>query len=171
MIAPTSCFAQVLSLVNRHEFARIVRRHSAEYCAKGFSCWDQFVAMMFCQMGAAHSLREICYGLATTTGKLSHLGIMEAPGHSTLAYANEHRPWEVYRDLFESLYVMCQEGASKHGRKFRFKNPLMTLDATVVDLCLSMYDWAWKRRFESGPESPVGRGTWTTFQNENYRVL
>lgn len=91
-------------------------------------------------------MREICYGLATTTGKLSHLGIAEAPGHSTLAYANEHRPWTVYRDLFESVYVMCQEGAQGRGRKFKFKNPLLSMDATVVDLCLSMYDWAKFRR-------------------------
>ena len=146
MISPTSCFAQVLSLVNRHEFERIVRWHNAERAAKGFTCWDQFVAMMYCQMGAAHSLREICWGLATTTGKLSHLGLSDAPGPSTLAYANEHRTWEVYRDVFGSLLSLCQEQASKKGRKFRFKNPLASLDSTTVDLCLSMYDWAKFRR-------------------------
>jgi len=146
MISPTSCFAQVLSLVDRHEFESIVRRWHAEHAAKGFSCWEQFVSMMFCQMGAAHSLREICGGLATATGKLSHLGFTEAPGRSTLAYANEHRPWEVYQDVFESLLGRCQEMAAKGGRKFRFKNPLVSLDATTIDLCLSMYDWAKFRR-------------------------
>ena len=65
MIRTASCFAQVLSLVNRADFERAVCRREAEKWAKGFSCWDQFVAMLFCQMGGAHSLREICGGLVT----------------------------------------------------------------------------------------------------------
>src|SRR5678815_6131713 len=65
--------------------------------AKGFSCWDQLVAMLFCQLGAAHSLREICGGLATAMGKLTHLGLSQAPTRSTLAYANTHRPWQLYQ--------------------------------------------------------------------------
>jgi hypothetical protein len=146
MISPTSCFAQVLSLIDRHEFEGIVRRRRAEHAAKGFTCWEQFVAMLFCQVGAAHSLREICGGLATATGKLSHLGLSEAPGRSTLAYANEHRPWELYQDVFGSLLGRCRELAARNGRKFRFKNPLVSLDATTIDLCLSMYDWAKFRR-------------------------
>lgn len=70
MIAVASCFSQLLSLVDRAAFARAVKQHQAERGAKGFNCWDQFVAMLFCQMGAAHSLREICGGLATAMGKL-----------------------------------------------------------------------------------------------------
>ena len=62
MIAVVSCFSQLLSLVDRGAFARAVRKHQAERGAKGFSCWDQFVGMLFCQLGAAHSLREICGG-------------------------------------------------------------------------------------------------------------
>ena len=146
MISPTSCFAQVLSLVNRHGFEKNMRKHNAEKGAKGFTCWEQFVAMLYCQMGAAHSLREICWGLATATGRLSHLGISEAPGHSTLAYANAHRPWEAYRDVFMDLLSVCQAEAARHGRKLKFKNPLATLDSTTIDLCLSMYDWAKFRR-------------------------
>jgi len=95
MVAVASCFAQILSLVDRATFYRAVRDHHAEHAAKGFSCWDQFVAMLFCQMGAAHSLREICGGLATALGKLVHLGLRQAPTRSTLAYANAHRPWQV----------------------------------------------------------------------------
>ena len=64
-----SCFAQVLSQVDRNEFARAVRRHEAEKASKGFSCWDQFVSMTFCQLGGANSLREIHGGLATAMGK------------------------------------------------------------------------------------------------------
>jgi Domain of unknown function (DUF4372) len=75
MIAVASCFSQLLSLVDRSGFTRAVKQHGAERGTKGFSCWDQFVAMLFCQMGAAHSLREICGGLATSMGKLVHLGL------------------------------------------------------------------------------------------------
>src|SRR5205809_293246 len=73
MIPVASCFSQLLSLVDRASFARAVRQHQAERGAKGFSCWDQFVAMLFCQMGGANSLREICGGLATSMGKLVQL--------------------------------------------------------------------------------------------------
>jgi len=86
MIPVASCFSQLLSLVDRGTFARAVRQHQAERGAKGFGCWDQFVAMLFCQMGGANSLREICGGLATATGKLVHLGLHQAPNslHSSL---------------------------------------------------------------------------------------
>ncbi|MFZ5500973.1 MAG: DUF4372 domain-containing protein [Candidatus Micrarchaeota archaeon] len=103
MIQVASCFAQVLSLVNRNDFERAVKAHGAEKGSKGFSCWDQFVSMLFCQLGSAHSLREICGGLATALGKLIHLGLRVAPKRSTLSYANEHRPWEVYERVFYSV--------------------------------------------------------------------
>lgn len=146
MIRVASCFAQVLSLIPRYEFERIVREYHAERGAKGFSCWDQFVAMLFCQMGAAHSLREICGGLATSLGKVVHLGLREAPHRSTLAYANQHRTWQVYEALFYRLLEQCRDLAAGKKRKFRFKNPLRSLDATVIDLCLSAFDWAKFRR-------------------------
>jgi hypothetical protein len=141
-----SWFAQVLSLVDRNDFARAVGRHDAEKASKGFSCWDQFVSMTFCQLGAANSLREICGGLATALGKLVHLGMDEAPRRSTLAYANEHRPWEVYGDVFYSVLGRCSGLAASKGRKFRFKNPLRSLDSTVIDLCVKVFDWARFRR-------------------------
>jgi len=146
MVPPTSLFAQVLKLVDRTTFERIVRNHEAEKHAKGFSCWDQFVSMLFCQMGAAHSLREICGGLGTAMGKLSHLGLSETPTKSTLAYANANRPWQVQQELFEHLLSKCQTVAATARRKFRFKNPLYSLDASTIDLCLSVFDWAKYRR-------------------------
>jgi hypothetical protein len=89
-------------------------------------------------------LREICGGLRSCEGKLSHLGIT-APSRSTLAYANEHRPWQLYRAVFQDLLGRCQ--AQVHGRrKFRFKNKLVSLDSTVIDLCASLFDWAKFRR-------------------------
>jgi len=146
MVTTASCFAQVLSQVDRNDFARAVRRHDAEKACKGFSCWDQFVSMGFCQLGGANSLREICGGLATALGKLVHLGMDEAPARTTLAYANEHRPWEVYQDVFYSVLGRCSALAATKGRKFRFKNPLRSLDSTVIDLCVKVFDWARFRR-------------------------
>lgn len=142
MIAVMSCFSQLLSLIDRAAFARAVKQHGAERGAKGFSCWEQFVAMLFCQMGAAHSLREICGGLATATGKLAHLGLRQAPTRSTLAYANTHRPWQLYQTVFEDLLMSCQVLAAAKKRRFRFKHPLRSLDASVIELCIKVFDWA-----------------------------
>jgi hypothetical protein len=146
MVPPTSLFAQVLKIVDRTAFERIVREFEAEKHAKGFSCWNQFVSMLFCQMGAAHSLREICGGLHTALGKLTHLGLCEAPTKSTLAYANANRPWQVQQSLFYHLLSKCQLQAAISKRKFKFKNPLYSLDSSTIDLCLSVFDWAKFRR-------------------------
>jgi hypothetical protein len=104
--------------------------------------------MLFCQLGRAHTLRKICGGLARCEGKLKHLGVPGAPKRSTLAYANGHRPWQLYETVFHQLLGKCQAVVGKPGSKkrFRFKNKLMSLDPSTVDLVLSMYDWAKLRR-------------------------
>jgi len=140
----SSIFSQMLQLFSRTEFERAVVEHRAERHARGFSCWGQFVAMLFCHLGRAQSLREICGGLAASEGKLRHLGLPDAPKRSTLAYANEHRPWQLYRSVFYQLLGRCREVAGSHG--FRFKNKLLTLDATLIELCASVFDWAQYRR-------------------------
>ncbi|MDF0672737.1 MAG: IS4 family transposase [Nitrospira sp.] len=142
MVTVASCFAQMLALIDRADFARAVRQHAAERAAKGFSCWDHLIAMLFCQMGSAHSLREICGGLATALGKLVHLGIRRTPTRSTLAYANAHRPWQLYETLFYQVLTRCQAVAALKRRRFRFKHPLRTLDATIIELCATVFDWA-----------------------------
>jgi hypothetical protein len=141
-----SIFSQLLQLFSRSEFEQAVRNHKAERHARGFTCWGQFIAMLFCQLGRAHSLNEITQGLAASEGKLKHLGVPTAPKRSTLAYANQHRPWELYRTVFEQLLGRCQQLAAGGKRKFRFNNKLVSLDATVIDLCLTLYDWAQFRR-------------------------
>jgi len=103
MVRHSSLFSQVLSLIDRNHFASSVRELDAEKHAKGFTCWGQFVAMLFCQMAQAKSLREIVQGLQSCEGKLRHLGVEQHPKRSTLSYANEHRPWELYRCVFYSL--------------------------------------------------------------------
>lgn len=139
-----SMFSQILQLFSRTEFELLVRETKAERHARGFSSWAQFVAMLFCQLGRAHSLREICHGLATCEGKLSQLGIA-VPKRSSLSYANEHRPWELYQRLFFSLLERCRQ-AGPFPKKFRFKNKLVSLDSTVIDLCIKLFDWAKFRR-------------------------
>lgn len=142
-----SIFAQVLQFIPRLEFAAAVRKHQAERHARGFSCWTQLVAMLFCQLGRAQSLREIVGGLAACEGKLQHLGVAVAPKRSTLAYANEHRPWQLFQSVFAALYQRCVADARQRGRrKFRFKHKLLSLDATLIPLCLSVFDWALYRR-------------------------
>ena len=141
-----SIFSQLLKLFPRREFDALVHAHRGEHHARGFTCWQQFVAMLFCQLGRAQSLREICGGLATCEGKLVHLGVAAAPARSTLAYANAQRPWQLYRAVFAGLLERCQHAVARHGRKFRFKNKLVSIDATTIELCASLFDWAKFRR-------------------------
>jgi hypothetical protein len=96
--------------------------------------------MLFCQLAQARSLREITDGLKCCEGKLKHLGLAHEPKRSTLSYANAHRPWELFQKLFDDLLAQCQTLSPK--KKFRFKNRLLTLDSTTVELCASMFDWA-----------------------------
>ena len=140
MFRSTSLFSQVLSLIRREKFARHVRDLQGDKSVKKFYCWNQLVSMLFCQLAQAKSLREISQGLACCLGKLRHLGLGEAPARSTLSYANATRPWEIYERTFYDLVERCQEVAPRE--KFRFNNKLLSLDATVIDLCVSLFDWA-----------------------------
>ena len=119
MKASCSMFSQILKLIPRLEFEKLVRDTGAERAAKGLSSWSQFVAMMFCQLGRAHSLREISGGLKSCEGKLAHLGI-EAPARSSLSYANSHRPWQLYEQVFYQLFERVR-GSVKAKHKFRFR--------------------------------------------------
>ena len=145
MVRQSSLFSQLVALFHRGQFFNLVFRHQAERCAKGFSSWDHFVAMLFCQLAQAKSLREICGGLSCCLGKLRHLGVKKAPNKSTLSYANAHRPWQLYRDLFYQTLDICKiAGPGKH--RFRFKNKLLSLDSSTISLCLSLFPWAKFRR-------------------------
>ena len=92
----SSIFSQMLKLVPATLFDRAVSKHRGERHARGFRSWDQFAAMLFCQLSQTKSLRA-------SEGKLRHLGMKQAPANSTLAYANQHRPWQVYEELFTLL--------------------------------------------------------------------
>jgi hypothetical protein len=135
----SSIFGQILQIFSKREFYQAVMETGAERKAKGFTSWEHFVAMLFCQVRQAHSLREICGGLASCMGKLKHLGIEKGPNRSTLSYANEHRPWELYQRIFYQLLGKCRVLAAGK-KKFRFKNKLFSLDATVIELCARLFD-------------------------------
>jgi len=139
-----SLFSQILSLIDRKEFDAAVARTKSERGSKGFSCWDQFVAMCFCQLAQAKSLREITQGLASCEGRMRHLGLAGSPARSTLSYANRVRPAALYEEVFQQVLARCH--ATSPGHKFRFKNKLLSLDSTVLELCASMFDWARFRR-------------------------
>jgi hypothetical protein len=145
MIRCASLFSQLIAVFNRNQFYRLVIKHKAERYSKGFSSWDHFVAMLFCQLAQAKSLREISGGLACCMGKLRHLGMKDSPKKSTLSYANAHRPWEMYRDLFYDTLEICK-GAAPGKHTFRFKNKLLSLDSSTISLCLSLFPWAKFRR-------------------------
>lgn len=157
MVQVASLFNQLLYHFPRMEFGSLVQKHKAERAAKGFDCWTQFVSMLFCQLGHADSLREICNGLNCCLGKLVHLGIAKAPNKSTLSYANEHRPAALYQELFYTVLARFrtqgQLGARK--RQFRFKNKLLSLDSTTLSLCLSLFPWAKFRRAKGGVKAHV----------------
>lgn len=152
MVKTASLFSQLLQHFPRLQFESLVKKHRAERGAKGFKCWTQFVAMLFCHVAGADSLREICNGLSCCLGKLTHLGLNAAPKRSTLAYANTHRPAELFEALFfNALATFRAQGLLGNPHKpFRFKNKLLSLDATTISLCLNLFPWAQFRRAKGG---------------------
>src|SRR5499425_232773 len=136
----SSIMNQLLQIFPRDEFQVEVNKTKAEFHARGFASWDQFVAMLFCQLADAQSLREIEGGLASCEGRLEQLGT-KVPKRSTLAYANEHRPWELFRNIFYKTAERCRAELG-HKTKFRFKNRLLSIDSSVVTLCSKMFPWA-----------------------------
>jgi DDE family transposase/uncharacterized protein DUF4372 len=135
-----SILSQVLQVFPRSEFQKAVRASEAERHARGFRSWDQFVAMLFSHLADANSLREICGGLASCERRLSQLGI-RVPARATLAYANQHRNWELFEKVFYQLYEQCRGDLGRNS-KFRFKNPLKSIDSTHISLCSEMFPWA-----------------------------
>jgi hypothetical protein len=134
---------QMLQMFSRFEFQKAINKTKTEYHARGFRSWNHFVAMLFGQLSGQDSLRGIEAGLASQVQSLYHFGVK--PVHrSTLAYANEHRSHELFHLIFEWMLSKCQPLAPKHP--FKFKNPLYSIDATTIDLCLSLFDWATFRK-------------------------
>jgi hypothetical protein len=141
----SSIMSQLLQIFPRHEFEEEVQKTKAERHARGFASRDQFVAMLYCQLADAQSLREITGGLASCEGRLEQWGI-KAPSRSTLAYANRHRPWQLFQSVYYRTLGRCRAELGMKTR-FRFSKRLLSIDSSVVTLCLSIFPWArWSRQ-------------------------
>lgn len=142
----TTVLNEMLNLLPRHQFETLVKSHDSNRYVKRFNCWHQLVTMVYAQASGKQSLRDIQQGLQANSARLYHLGLPNIK-RSTLSDANTNRSYKIFEGLFYKLLSRCQEVAPKH--RFKFKNPLHTLDATVIDLCLSVFPWA-KFRWAKG---------------------
>ncbi len=132
-------FSQLLKFIPRHEFETLANQHHQGAKLRKMSRWSQFVALGLAQLSGRISLRDIVSNISAQTNKLYHLGVTKV-SRSSLARVNEQQPHSLYEALFNKLLSRCQGRAPKHG--FRFKNKLYSLDASTIDLCLSVFPWA-----------------------------
>ena len=138
---------QVMQLIPRHQFETIVNNHDGNRYVKRFDCWNQLTTLLYAQASGKESLREIEQGLAVNDARLYHLGLPKIK-RSTLADANQTRNYRIFESLFYKLLTRCQSLTPKHN--FKFNNPLYSIDATIVDLCLSSFSWAKFRTAKGG---------------------
>lgn len=132
-------FSQLLKFVPRHEFETMSKRHHQGQKLRKTSRWSQFVALMLGQLSGRHSLRDIEANLQAQSKRLYHLGAQPV-ARSSLSRLNEQQPYSLYEALFYRLYAQCQRQAPRH--RFRFKNKLYSLDASLIDLSLKVFPWA-----------------------------
>lgn len=137
----------MLNLLPRHQFESLIRKHDSDRYVKRFNSWHQLTTMLYAQASGKQSLRDIQRGLEANSARLYHLGLPSIK-RSTLSDANSTRTYKTFEGLFYKLLSRCQEVAPRH--RFKFKNPLHSLDATTVDLCLSIFPWAKFRRAKGG---------------------
>ena len=142
---------QMLELISRSHFEKLVKKYGTEHGAKGLRSWTQFVTMLFSQISGQHGLRSIEQSMNNQRNGWYHMGITNTEREikrSTLSYANAHRDSDLFKALFETILVEAQSIESSHG--FRFKNPLYSIDSTVIDLCLQLFPWAEFRKNKGG---------------------
>jgi len=142
---------QMLELISRSRFEKLVKEYKTEHGAKGLRSWTQFVTMLFSQISGQHGLRSIEQSMNSQRDSWYHMGIANngrEMKRSTLSYANAHRDSNLFKALFEALLAETQSINSSHG--FRFKNPLYSIDTTVIDLCLKLFPWALFRKNKGG---------------------
>jgi hypothetical protein len=142
---------QMLEFISRSHFEKLAKEHKTEKGAKGLRSWTQFVTMLFSQISGQHGLRSIEQGMNNQKNSWYHIGINDKEREvkrSTLSYANAHRDSNLFKGMFEYLLTQARSIQSSHG--FRFKNPLYSLDSTVIDLCLKLFPWADFRTGKAG---------------------
>lgn len=148
-----TAFQQLLKPLSRHEFEGLAKLHHVGQKLRSASRWDQFVGMAMSQLSGRQSLRDIQSNLEAQQHKLYHLGAKPI-ARTTLARLNEKQPAELYEALFYKLLARCKSQPGKH--KFRFKNPLYSLDASALDLSLSLFPWAAHRDDAANVKLSVG---------------
>lgn len=136
-------FSQVMQLISRNGFKQSVDRYSGDRYTKSFSCWQQLIVLLYSQARGLKSLRDITISLRSQHRKWYHLGL-DSVARSTLSDANSNRSADIFKDVFYDFLRKCQSLAP--GHKFRFKNPLYTMDSTLIKLCLSVFPWASYRK-------------------------
>ncbi|MET0003268.1 MAG: IS4 family transposase [Candidatus Thiodiazotropha sp.] len=146
-------FSQLLKLISRHEFETLGKQHHSGRAFRSISRWSQFVVMMMGQLSGRKSLRDMIDNLGAQSHRLYHLG-SRMVSRSSLSRINNDKPYTLYEALFAKLLARCQGLAPRHG--FQFKNPLYSLDATTIDLCLSMFPWAEFRTTKAAVKLHVG---------------
>ncbi len=139
-------FAQLMDFVPAYEFRQCVERYKGNYKVKTFSCWDQFLCMAFAQLTYRESLRDIEACLRVAKTKLYHMGIRGKVSRNTLAHANETRDWRIYAEFAQVLIRTARELYAGENFGVELKQTVYALDATIIDLCLSVFPWAKFRR-------------------------
>ena len=134
--------AQLLEWIHPQQFRRCVHRHGGNHKVRSFSCWDQFVCLAFAQLSYRESLRDIESCLRSHHGQLYHLGVRGEVSRSTLADANENRDWRIYADLAQSLIRRARPLYAGDDLGLELDQTAYALDATIIDLCLSVFPWA-----------------------------
>ena len=135
-------FSQVMDFMPLHTFRRCVARYQGDYKVKKFACLDQYLCMAFAQITYRESLRDIEICLRAQEQKLYHMGIRGKVSRSTIADANEQRHWQIYADLAYSLINTARKLYRDESFAFELDQTAYALDATTIDLCLSMFPWA-----------------------------
>ena len=135
-------FAQIMQFLSHNEFRRCVQRFDGDRNTKRFTCWDQFLAMAFAQLSHRESLRDIEVCLATQRNKLYHCGLSGPVRRSSLADANERRDWRIYADFARTLIEIARPLYADTDLGLDLDATAYALDATTIDLCLSMFPWA-----------------------------
>ena len=149
MLAGRTIFAQVIAHVPQSTFRTCVARYHGDRNVARFSCWDQFLCMAFAQLTYRESLRDIEACLRAVQPKLYHAGIRARVARSTLAYANETRDWRIYADFAKRLIQTARELYVHDPLGVDLANTVYALDATIIDLCLSVFPWARYRRHDA----------------------
>jgi hypothetical protein len=142
----TTIFGQMIHFISRLDFKSIVYQHKGDHRIRQLSCWDQFVFLLFGQFSKRESLREMVLSINSVQSKLYHLGCRTVK-RSTFSDANNKRPYHIYQDLFYRLLNRTQKIAPKH--KMKLNRKLYFLDATTIDLCLTLFPWARFRKTKS----------------------